>query len=287
MEALQARKKAIVARIGALEAELRTQEAQEVKDRENLERLQASHKHEVTLAAHLAKETRQEDQHVIRSDAAKYLIGENGLDSGSLNLFWDRLVFSGWRGNVALPLAEISEVAMGRSRLEKWAGVPFLEKRLRGKDVGGLTLLLDLRDASGRASRAVIGGLREEGWPSVVERTKGALPDASAARATTERSVRSAVERQNLLEGQIERVQEARRQIRARADGTRSSIRALRDEMALPDWQHKSVQLKGRNLAQQLERTLLSESAQGWELVSTASPRKDEMVVALRRVRRS
>jgi hypothetical protein len=231
--------------------------------------------------------SRAEDRRILGRSIAKYLVGSDGVDDGSLRLFWDRIEFSGWRGKCRINLKEISSTEAGVSHLPALYGVPIVERLWPGPVRMRQTLLMHLLNEGGNKEQAVLAGLPfEKHLPELVETTRSAYSSAVETRAKRTTDIYSATERRLAAEREIVALQRRLQSLEGEIKTWESNRDDAERELQLPDWEHRTLQLRGRNLNQQLERELRAASAAGWELVSTASPRKDEIVATLKRVRR-
>lgn len=231
-------------------------------------------------------ESRAEDRRIICQSPAKYLVSSASMDDGLLKLFWNRLEFSGWRGKCEIKLAEISSLDPGVSRLAVRLGVPIVERWWPGGLRERHTLLLRLSSGTGDWERAVLAGLPpERHWLEVIEDARSGYTGRVEARAERASEIDSAAKRKLAADDEIAKLQGQLQGVEAQIRSLEGMRRSAERELQLPDWEHRTVHMKGRNLIQQLEREMRTASAAGWELVSTASPRKDELIATLKRVR--
>lgn len=231
-------------------------------------------------------QVRSQADSAVCSSSAKYLIAENTLDAGALKLYPDRLVFSGYRGTCVIPLSQVSAVNQGTSRLPRRSGIPLVGRLWPGPDREGDTLMIELVSDEDTRERCVLAGLEPgQHWPENLQTAWAIYPSFMEGRAAMAAEVQVA-EHVKKIEAETSALEHELATLQSEIRALESSRRGWEDDLALPDWEHRTVRLSGANLHQQLQRTLDRAAAEGWELISTASPSQTDLIVTLRRVRR-
>jgi prefoldin subunit 5 len=286
VQALEHRKSKLRSHVARLNVELRGLQSQ-------CDALQTQHAALVrqstalgNQAADIERNQRAEDRAVLLRSTAKYLRDSLRIDSGTLSLHWDRLVFSGWSGNAQISLTSIENIEGVVSRLPSRAGIPLLERWFPGNEAEREALIVRRFGPGQARDLAVLAGLPvTKRWLSSVTDAIDALPARQESRVVMSSAAQQLSANRADLDAQTAEVASDLAQVMNQIAGLQQEVQGIDSELSLPDWEHKTVRLRGGNLQRQLDRELMSHSAAGWELVSTSSPRRDELIVALKRVR--
>jgi septal ring factor EnvC (AmiA/AmiB activator) len=228
----------------------------------------------------------QQDAMVTKESSAIYACSTYVLDAGSLELFWNRLRYSGWRGQTSILLSDIASIEAGSSKLPSRIGIPFVGGRWPGEAKDGETLLLTVRSEGNGHERVVLAGLPiGSDWPNAVRKAVEEMGAIRGARQAADEQQTAAQQRMWQLETVVQQEQgianDLRKQIR---DYEKTRDRATR-ELALPDWEQRTISITGAFLDEAVQRRLQREVTDGWEVVSTQQG-KDKVTAMLRQVRR-
>lgn len=223
----------------------------------------------------------------LKRSPTKWLVSSTTLDSGSVALFWNRIEFKGWRGNCVINLSEVGSINQRTSRLPARSGIPLLGRWFPGHVREGDTLLVELSSGATSARRAVLAALPHgSNWQQALKDAISDIPRIEAERREAAAQVQELEQQKAGLDTQMRDLKSQMTMANSEIRKVQETRRRAEHELALPDWEYRTIQLKGKNLQRSLEAQLRSSAAQGWELSSTASPRKDELVATLKRVRR-
>jgi hypothetical protein len=190
-------------------------------------------------------------------------------------------------GNASIPLEEIEDVDYGESHLPSRQGMPFLGRFLPGVPHHGDTLLLHTASLGGVTQLAVIAGLpHDKFWGHNIDNTIKAIPERKESQRKRSSTSKEIEEKRRDIESRISANNGLLLKLTDEISNYERENQKIEHELSLPDWETRTLHLKGRNLPGQLDRELSFLSRENWELVSTSSPRKDELIVSLKRVRR-
>jgi hypothetical protein len=186
---------------------------------------------------------------------------------------------------VIVPLLEIEQIERGQSCLPVRAGIPLIGRLIPGRPAKGETLIIRTCSASGQRLLVLAGLPESTPWVTSLQTAIAAIPQFKEIRGDRAHLVQTVAQNKADVDAQLTDV--AARLIRV-VDEIGKGERARQDvqrELALPDWETITLHLKGRDLQKQLERQLATHTRAGWELVSSTSPRPDELLVSMKRVR--
>lgn len=286
MDALARRKSELKTQLARMEAELRKLDERQSRLQGELDGLRQESLAHSNEFIEFKKESESEDRESLLRSGAKYLRGKDRIDSGELFLYWDRLIFRGWGGNATINLARVGTIERGESRLPARSGVPLLSHIFPGVPVIGETVVLRTALENGEDRLAVIAGLPPgKAWNDQIKAAVEAIPQKLEIRQLRARAAAKLGTEQADADARAREISAAIDQVASEIAEIEGAMDEVHDELALPDWENKVLRLKGRNIEKQLDRELKGLSRERWELVSTSSPRKDEMVVTLKRVR--
>jgi hypothetical protein len=235
----------------------------------------------------LGNESKSEDRAVLLRSAAKYLAGVARIDSGELVLYWDHIEFRGWRGNFTIPLGQVTSIESGDSHLPSRSGVPLIGRFSPGPPIGRETLIIHTAFQSGENQLAVIAGLPgTKLWNGHINTAIDAIEQRREMREQRAQASAGLGQSKADVDARSRENGAALAQLDAEIGRHQRDRQAIQRELSLPDWENKTLHLKGRDLQKQVDSQVKHLARDGWELVSTSSPRTDEMVVSLKRVRR-
>jgi hypothetical protein len=235
----------------------------------------------------LGNQSKAEDRAVLLRSAAKYLGGSARIDSGELALYWDHLEFRGWRGNATIPLGQVSSIERGESHLPGRSGVPLLERFLPGLPTVREALIIHTAYDTGEDRLAVIAGLpTTKSWNEHINEALDAIEQRREMREQRTQAGAGLGQSKADVDARSRENSAALAQVDAEIGRRQRDRQAIQHELSLPDWENKTLHLKGRGLQKQVDGQVKHLARDGWELISTSSPRMDEMVVSLKRVRR-
>jgi hypothetical protein len=235
----------------------------------------------------LSNQSKAEDRAVLLRSAAKYLGGSARIDSGELALYWDHLEFRGWRGNATIPLGQVSSIERGESHLPDRSGVPLLERFLPGSPTVREALIIHTAYDTGEDRLAVIAGLpTAKSWNEHINKAIDAIEQRRETREQRAQAGAGLGQSKADVDARSRENSAALAQVDAEIGRRQRDRQAIQHELSMPDWENKTLHLKGRGLQKQVDSQVKHLARDGWELVSTSSPRTDEMVVSLKRARR-
>jgi hypothetical protein len=269
------------------EQEAATLEAERSRVSNRVAELRRAVSDERTSTRDLNSSLRADDSKTTKVSRAVYLMANNRLDAGTLELYWDRIRFAGWHGEVTVSLGSLNSMAAGISQLAKHVGLPIVGERWPGDLQRGEALLLSASDADSQMRKLVFTNLPEgSDWLAAVASAADSLRSAQVDREEAEAQLQSAQAHLAVVRQDLWDAEQETRSLSLRVDATKQRKQAAARELSLPDWETKTVSARGSYPDADIQRRIDTEERDGWELVSVERPQNDRRVATLRRVRR-